>query len=137
MARKFKTVSVSKEDSGKYLNKALEFLAESNRCLSDQKWNCAGLLAIHTAISAVDSILGYVAGCRSSSSDHGDTVELVRQQLKHIEESSKQANRLSRILGKKNLVEYEAREVSQKEAAYLVEQAERFVDWVRGVMGES
>jgi len=134
MPRKFKTIFVSTKDSQKYLAKALEFIAEANRCHTEKKWNCAGLLAIHAAISAADSLLGFVAGRRSKSSDHGDVAELVRQQLKHLAESGKQANRLARIVGKKNLVQYEARKITPKEASYLVEQAERFVNWAREIV---
>lgn len=43
---------------------------------------------------------------------------------------------LNRIVGKKNLIAYEGRLISPKEASYLVEQAERFLDWVREVVGE-
>ncbi len=134
MTRKFKTVPIKKDDSQKYLIKALQFMVEANRYHADRKWDSAGLLAIHAAISAADSVLGFVVGYRSSSPDHADVVELVRQQLKQIEDSSKQANRLSRIIGKKNLVQYESRPLTEKEASYLVEQAERFQEWVRKIV---
>jgi hypothetical protein len=58
-------------------------------------------------------------------------VELIKDIGSGTAEWTKQGSRLNRILGKKNLVEYEAREITQAEASYLVEQAERFVDWVR------
>lgn len=135
MTRPFKTVSVSREDSLKYLAKALEYLEAANGCRSDGRFSSAGLLAIQAAIASADAILGWAAGYRSSSPDHGDVVELFRQQLRHSEGSDKQANRLSRIIGKKNLVQYEAREITQKEASYLVEQAERFVNWVKEIIG--
>ncbi len=134
MTKIFKTVPVSREDSCKYLSKALEYLVAAKDCRSDGRFSSAGLLAIHTAISSADAILGSVTGYRSSSPDHRDVVELIRQQLRHIEGSSKQANRLSRIIGKKSLVQYETRELTEKEALYLVEQAERFLDWVREVV---
>jgi HEPN domain-containing protein len=134
MTRKFKTIPVNKDDSRKYLIKALEYMEEANRSHSERKFSSSGLLAIHAAISAADSILGFAVGYRSGSPDHGDAVELVRQQLRCFEDSSKQANRLSRIIGKKNLVEYESRSLTEKEAYYLVEQAERFLDWVRNIV---
>ena len=131
MSKKHRTVAVTREQARTYLDKATEFLRNAKEAMKNDQVNSAGLLAIHAAISAADAILGYHAGYRSSSPDHRVTAELIKDIGSGKEEWNKQGNRLNRVLGKKNMVEYEARKITKAEASYLVEQTERFVDWVK------
>ncbi len=131
MSKNHRTTPVTREQARIYLGKSTEFLHNAKEAMKNGQVNSAGLLAIHAAISAADAILGHQTGYRSSSPDHRVAVELIKDFGSGTDEWTKQGNRLNRILGKKNLVEYEAREITQVETSYLVEQAERFVDWVR------
>ena len=132
MSKKHRTVAVTREQARTNLDKAVEFLTSAKEAMKNGQVNSAGLLAIHASISAADAILGYQAGYRSSSLDHRVAAGLIKDIGSGKEGWNKQGNRLNRILGKKNLVEYEARDITRTEALYLVEQTERFVDWVRG-----
>ena len=131
MSKKHRTTPVTREQARVYLGKSTEFLHNAKEAMKNGQVNSAGLLAIHAAILAADAILGHLVGYRSSSPDHRVAVELIKDIGSGTDEWTKQGNRLNRILGKKNLVEYEAREITQVEASYLVEQTERFVDWAR------
>ena len=134
MAKKHRTTNVTREQAQGYLNKAREFLRDSKKAMRDGQWNSAGLLAIHSTISASDALLGYQAGLRSTSPDHKTSADLLNGIGAGSRDWSKQINRFNRILGKKNLVEYEARPITEKEASYLVEQSDRFVRWVLGIV---
>lgn len=135
MSKKHRTASVTPEQAQVYLRKATEFLLNAKEAIKDDRSNSAGLLAIHAAISGADALLGHQAGYRSSSPDHRVTVELIKEIGSGTEEWTKQGNRLARILSKKNLVEYEAREITREESSQLVEQAERFIRWAKEVVG--
>ena len=134
MAKKHRTTSVTREQAQSYLKKAAEFPLNSKKAMKDSQWNSAGLLAIHSAISASDALLGYQAGFRSTSPDHKVAVDLLSRIGTGSKDWSNQVNRFNRILGKKNLVEYEARPITEKEALNLVEWSDRFVRWVTGIV---
>ncbi len=134
MAKKHRTTSVTREQAQSYLNKATEFLLDAKKGMRDGQWNSAGLLAIHSTISASDALLGYRAGFRSTSPDHKVAADLLSRIGASSKDWSNQINRFNRIVGKKNLVEYEARSITEKEASHLVEQSDRFVHWVMGIV---
>jgi HEPN domain-containing protein len=136
MAKKHRITTVTRQQAQTYLSKAMEFLVASREAMKDGRFNSAGLLAIHAAISSADALLGHQAGHRSTSPDHQAAATLLKELEIGSADRSDQIRRFKRILSKKNIVEYEARQITQKEASYLVEQAERFLDWVRKVVGE-
>ena len=126
---------MSRSQAKAYLQKAGEYLAEANSALKNNSLDSAGLLAIHAVISGADAVTGYHGRCRSISPDHRDTVRILVEVVpKDAKEFSEQVNRYRRIVGRKNLVAYEGRSVSSKEAYHLVEQAERFLNWVREII---
>jgi HEPN domain-containing protein len=136
MAKKHRITTVTRQQAQTYLSKAMEFLVASRESIKDGRFNSAGLLAIHAAISSADALLGHQAGYRSTSPDHKAAADLLKDLGIGSADRSNQIRRFERILSKKNIVEYEARQITQKEASYLVEQAQRFLDWVREVVGE-
>jgi HEPN domain-containing protein len=132
IARKLRTARVSKSEARAYLQKAGEYLTEAESALENNSLDSAGLLAIHAVISGADAVTGCHGRCRSTSPDHRDTVRILEEVVpQDIKERRKQIDRFRRIIGKKNIVAYEGRRLSAKEAAYLVEQSERFLNWVR------
>lgn len=135
MTKKHRITAVTRQQAQTYLSKALEFLQASREAMKVGRVNSAGLLAIQAAISTADALLGHQAGYRSTSPDHKAAADLLKDLRVGSADRSNQIRRFERILNKKNLVQYEARELTRKEADYLVEQAERFVDWARGVVG--
>ncbi len=65
MTAKFKVGKASKEDYEKFLKKADEFCEMMRQSLNKEKWNAAGLNAVHTGISANDAVLTFYFGLRS------------------------------------------------------------------------
>lgn len=136
MAKQSKTRSVSEQQVGVYLEKAGEFLRRSLGSLAEEDFNAAGLLAVHAAISANDAVSGQYSQKRSATEDHQKAADLLREIAPTgARDWNLQANRLNKIVGKKNLVAYEGRLMSAKEATWLVDQAERFVNWAKEVVG--
>jgi hypothetical protein len=113
-----------------YLQKAEEYFQAMLDSLAEERWNAAALEAIHAAISANDALLVRHYGLRSASGAHEDAIELLVAHL-GTPEAKQAAQHLSRLLARKNLVEYEARLFTAKEAQEAVKHAERFLEWVR------
>ncbi len=133
MTGKFKIGKSSKEDYKKFLKKADEFYEMMQQSLMKEKWNAAGLNAIHTGISANDALLTFHFGLRSISPKHDDAVKLLISMMKRDDAEIK-AKHLRRIISVKNLVEYDGRLLSRSEAESLAKHAERFLDWVRSLL---
>lgn len=111
-----------------YLRKAEEFLRAALDDLVARRWNAAALAAVHAAIAGADAVLVYRSGRRSGSQRHEDVVDLLAA---GGPAEAAPLNHLRRVLGKKNLVEYESRLFSQREAQETVQHAERFLGWAR------
>ncbi|MGD2294693.1 MAG: HEPN domain-containing protein [Candidatus Aminicenantes bacterium] len=133
MTGKFKIGKSSKEDYKKFLKKADEFYEMMQQSLMKEKWNAAGLNAIHTGISANDALLTFNFGLRSISPKHDDAVKLLISMMKRDDIEIK-AKHLRRLISVKNLVEYEGRLLSRREAESLANHAERFLVWIKSLL---
>lgn len=100
---------------------------------SEGNWDAAGLCAVHTAISLNDALTGLRARVRSAGPKHDDAVDLFRR---NFTESGSQgaAEDLRWLIGKKSLVEYESRALTEKEAEEAVERADRFLEFARRML---
>ena len=128
--KRIPTRGVDKDRYRSYLQKAEEYYQAMLDSLAQGRWNAAALEAIHSAISANDAILVRHYGLRSVSGAHEDAVDLLVSRM-GTPEAKKAAHHLSWLLAKKNLVEYEARLFTAKEAQEAVKHAERFPEWVK------
>jgi uncharacterized protein (UPF0332 family) len=133
MTGKFKIGKSSKEEYKKFLKKADEFFEIMQQSLKNEKWNAAGLNAIHTGISANDALLTFHFGLRSISPKHDDAVKLLISMMNRDDTEIK-AKHLRRLISVKNLVEYDGRLLSGREAESLAKHAERFLVWVRSLL---
>lgn len=133
MSKEIRTTSIPKTDYVNYLKKAEEFLSTMQDSLIRQKWNSAGLNAIHSAISAADALLVCLHGVRSTSPKHDDIIRLLSNLVKHknIEQN---INHLRSLIAMKNIVEYDQRLLIQSEATTLSKHAERFSKWVKSIL---
>ncbi|PKQ29938.1 MAG: hypothetical protein CVT60_02800 [Actinobacteria bacterium HGW-Actinobacteria-10] len=122
-----RTRPASKGDSRLFMAKAEEFLCEAADALTAERWDAAGLAAIHAGISAGDAVLAYHGGIRSAGQDHRSAPELVERTLGPSSHDS--VKHLKRLVAKKNTVEYEQRRLSHAEAVDLESHARRFVKW--------
>lgn len=132
MTKKRKTRAVSKEQYLAFLTKAKDFASMMDISLEVGKWNSAGLQAVHTVISASDAVIVYFGGVRSAELDHREVVGLLQE---IIGEGAVSVGRhVTRVIAKKNLVEYEERLITQTEARDMVEHAKRFIEWAIGML---
>lgn len=111
-----------------YLKKAEDNYTQMLASIDIGNFNAAGTLAIQCAISAADAICVSEKSARSVSDDHLDTCELVGSIT--LPEAKEKANILTRIIRKKNLIQYERRSIYQSEAEEIVKAATRFYQWV-------
>lgn len=111
-----------------YLAKAEEFLRSALDNAASRRWNAAALSAIHAGIAAADAVLVFERGIRSVAQRHDDVLDLL---VGAGSDRSSALAHLRRILARKNVVEYESRLFSQREAEEVVQHAERFLAWAR------
>lgn len=130
MTRKRKTRAVDKNAYREFLVKAKDFASMMDISIAGGKWNSAGLQAVHAVISASDAVIVYYGGVRSIEPDHREVVGLLHD---IVGDTAAAAGRhVSRVIAKKNLVEYEGRSITQTDAKEMVEHAKRFLEWVVG-----
>lgn len=132
MTRKRKTRAVDKSEYRDFLAKAKDFASLLDLALEGGKWNSAGLQAVHAVISASDAVIVYYGGVRSVELDHREVVGLLHDILG--EAAATAGRHVSRVIAKKNLVEYEGRSISPAEAREMAEHAKRFIEWVSGML---
>lgn len=124
---KSKVVEVPRRSSTEHLQKGKEFLGQAEAALAKEAYDAALLNAIHAAIAAADAVCVAYAGRRSADPDHQRAADLL---LEVIGTGGRpQVGHLRTLLGKKNLVEYEARRATAKEGREGVKKAARFVGW--------
>jgi len=128
-AKKIKKKAVERSKYKTYLKKADEFYDTMLHAKEMRRWNAMGLNAVHCAISSSDAMLVFYSGIRSASDEHLALIDLLSTSVKLPEAKSK-SETLRKILVKKSIIEYEARDFTQKEALELLKLTERFYRWV-------
>ena len=133
MTKNIKTSHVPKSGYGNYLKKAEEFFSSAQNSLVKEKWNAAGLGAIHSGISSADALLVSLHGMRSAGPKHDDILKLLSNLVKHkgLEEN---IGHLRHLIAMKNIVEYDQRLITRSEALSLSRHAERFLAWVKSIL---
>ena len=134
-AKKIKHREIERSRYKIYLKKASEFYHTMLQAQESGNWNAVGLNGVHCAISACDAVIVFHSGIRSSSTDHRNTIELLnRTSIRNVRENS---NTLGRIIGKKNIVEYEDRDFYEKEAREIIKLTTRFFTWTKEILPEN
>lgn len=111
-----------------FIGRAREFANQMDQAGADRAWNAVGLLGVHCVISACDALTVQHAGQRWSGPDHAGLIGVVSS-LK-LPKSDTALRQISSVLDKKNRVEYEAREFTEKEAQEVRQNASRVLAWV-------
>lgn len=127
-AKKLKTKQEEKSAARDYLKKAEDNYLAMLQALRDGNYNAAGTLALQCVISSADAICVQEKGIRSASGDHLDVCELVSSLS--LPEAKEKSNLLKRIISKKNLIQYERRNIYQQEADEIVKYSSRLYQWV-------
>jgi len=126
-----RNIKIRQEDKNAvkdYLKKAEDNYNQMLSALDASNFNAAGTLALQCAISAADAICVYEKGVRSVSDDHLDVCDLVSSVA--LPDAKEKANLLKRVIRKKNMVQYERRNVFQSEATEMTKATSRFYQWV-------
>jgi hypothetical protein len=124
------TIRTTKEDRGAaidYFNKAEDNHTAMLSAYAAKHINAAGTLALQCAISSADALCVYFKGVRSVSGDDFDICEIIASIS--LPEAKDYAAVLRKIIGRKNLIQYERRTVSPKEAEEIVKASSRFFQW--------
>ena len=115
-----------------YLKKATDNYQQMLLAIEGNNYNAAATLAIQCGISAADAICVFEKGMRSISADHLDVCELVESLA--IPVAVDKAKTLRKIIAKKNMVQYERRNIFQVEAKEIVKLTTRFYQWVNSIL---
>jgi HEPN domain-containing protein len=129
---KRKTKSVGKSDAELYLAKSGQFLSTMEQAIQEMQWDSSGLQAVHSVISASDALLAFYGGVRGAEPDHRQVAGLLQDNLG--KEAAPAIRHISRVIAKKNVVEYERRRLTEKEAREMAEHARRFFTWAKGML---
>ena len=125
-----KTTRFKKEDRSAtidYFKKAEDNHKAMLAAFTARHYNAAGTLALQCAISSADALCVYFKGVRSVSKDDLDICELIA--TIPLPEAKDKSGLLRQIIGRKNLIQYERRNISAKESEELAKAASRFYRW--------
>ena len=126
--RKVKIKQEERSAARDYLKKAEDNQKAMLSALADKNFNAAGTLALQCAISSADAVCVYEKGIRSISEDHFDVCDLVSSIT--LPEAKEKSTLLRRIISKKNLIQYERRNIYESEAGEIVKISSQFYQWV-------
>jgi HEPN domain-containing protein len=114
-----------------YLRKSEEFYNAALECLRTRRWNAAVMNAVHCGISACDAVTVFMLGVRHAGERHEDAVSLFQTVGLPRDVLAAKSKQLSRLLGIKNVAEYEERLMDEDDAKEAVRDAERFFSWAK------
>jgi hypothetical protein len=137
VAKGGKRVHVPRSDAAKYLAKAHEFITNAQVALDAARADAALLDAVHAGMAACDTVTVTVAEVRSSDSEHLRAADLLEELGRASDDADAHARQLRLLVSKKNLVEYEARRITLREARDGVERATRLVAWAEDIFSRS
>ncbi|MEW6296054.1 MAG: HEPN domain-containing protein [Candidatus Diapherotrites archaeon] len=132
-AAKIQTRKVDKEKYTNYLKKAQDFFTTMQSAYKAGNWNSTGLEGVHCVISANDALLVFFGGSRSISQDHKDVARLLTTVI-NTPDAKESSQHLRKVIALKNIIEYEERLFTQKEAVEVMKHAERFFAWVKSML---
>ena len=132
-AREIKIKQEERLAAADYFKKATDNYEQMLAAIQADNSNAAATLAVQCAISSADAICVFEKGVRSISQDHFDVCDLVASLP--LEEAKEKSNLLRKIVSKKNLVQYERRNIYKDEALEMVKVTTRFYQWVKESIG--
>ena len=133
-AKEMKIKKEGRSAAGDYRKKATDNYEQMVSAIEAENYNAAGTLAIQCTISSADALCVFEKGIRSLSKDHFDVCELIESLP--IPEAKEKAKALKKVIAKKNLVQYERRNLTPSEAQEIVKLTSRFYHWVTSLLPE-
>ena len=126
-AKHIKVREVERSKYTIYLNRAQQLYAMAREAEKKEFWAALGVNAVHCAISLNDAITVYCLGKRNASEDHATAAELLYKV--ELDGADNQSKNFSRIIAKKNAIEYEERDFRHNDALDILKQLDRFYQW--------
>lgn len=131
-AREIKIKQEERSAAADYFKKAADNYEQMLMAIQADNSNAAATLAVQCAISSADAICVSEKGIRSISQDHFDVCDLVASLP--IKDAKEKAKLLRKTVAKKNLVQYERRNIYKDEALEIVKITTRFYQWVKSCL---
>lgn len=131
-AKKMKVCSEDRSAAGRYLKKAKDNYDQMQKAYAEGNWNATATLAVQCAISSGDAVCVYGSGVRSISPDHMNVCVLVAKVP--LDDAAAKAKQLQKVIIRKNMVQYESRNMNRSDADMMVKAAARFYEWVQMVL---
>lgn len=132
--KEIKTKQENRSAAEDYFKKAADNYQQMLSAMQSNNFNAAATLAIQCVISSADAICVFEKGIRSVSQDHFDVCDLVDSLP--IKEAKEKSKLLRKIIAKKNLIQYERRNIYQAETLEIVKVTTRFYQWVKASLGQ-
>jgi len=132
--REIKIRQEDKSAAADYLKKAADNYQQMLKSIEANNYNAAATLAVQCVISSADALCVFEKGVRSISGDHLDVCVLIESLT--FPEAKDKAKTLRKVISKKNMVQYERRNVFQDEAREMVKQSSRLFHWVTSILSK-
>lgn len=132
-AKEGKVRAEQKTAASDYLKKAEDNYDQMLKAFHAENWNAAATLALQCAISSADAVCVFEKGLRSISQDHLDVCDLVLSLP--LNDAAEKAKQLRKVIMRKNMVQYESRQVRKPDADEMVKCTTRFYQWVKERVG--
>lgn len=116
--------------------KAQEFLDTMSDSIAQGMYNSASLNAIHVIISSIDALLIFKFGVVSASQNHEDAVKLLIELMSDDETKTNVKHALA-VIKQKNIVEYFADLITEKQAKEIEKHVTRFFNWAKSKLPEA
>ena len=133
MVNRLNVKPIDPNSSQNYLKKAIEFYDVMEISNDEKKWNAVGLNAVHCVISASDAMLAKYGSIRNTSQDHKEAADILVQAVRHPD-TKQNASHLRKVLGQKNIIEYEKRLFTEKDAIEIIKPATIFFEWAKKLL---
>ncbi len=132
VARERKVREEARSTAKDYLKKAADNYDQMLVAFHAENWNAAATLAVQCAISSADAICVHEKGIRSVSQDHLDVCDLVAQLS--CSGAHEKSGQLRKIIRRKNMVQYECRNMYKSDADEMVKVTARVYQWVQDLV---
>jgi hypothetical protein len=106
-------------------------LEECRTAADAGRYDATMLTAVRAVIAATDAVTVALAGRRSADPNHQRAADLLEQVAQDSPELKARVRQVRELLARKNVVEYESRRASAREARDALKRAERFAAWAR------
>ena len=134
MARKTQRARVDREKAGSYAAVADDFMKAASLAAEHGYLTAAGLLYVHGGIAFADAVAIHIREVKSTSANHMDAVQLLRDVVAGSKERELALGHLKHLIDEKSRVAYTGETLRRREVEALRKHAERFAAWSKDLL---